>query len=91
MNLDEKLFTVHRKEHKGSHIRLDHRLCGECSRRICLSVCPAGVYVWNEAKKQVVIRHENCLECGACRVACEMDNIEWSNPAEGTGISYRNS
>jgi len=91
MDLDEKLFTVQRKEHKESHIRLDPKLCRECSRRICLKICPAGVYVWNEGKEKIDIRYENCLECGTCRVACEMDNIEWSNPLGGAGIVYRNS
>ena len=46
-------------------------------------------YVWDETKTEIDVRYENCLECGACRVAC--DGIEWANPAWGTGIAYKNS
>lgn len=89
VSLDDKLFTVRRKSLKASHIRLDGRLCKDCLRRICTYVCPAEVYVWNGAESRIDIRYENCLECGACRVAC--DGIEWSNPMWGAGISYKNS
>jgi len=90
VGLDAKLFTVRRKSLPESHIRLDAELCRECSKRVCTYVCPAGVYVWNEAEDRMDIRYEDCLECGACRVACGMDSIEWTNPVWGAGISYRN-
>ena len=90
-SLDEKLFTVHRKSLRESHIRLDAQLCKECLKRACTYVCPAGVYVWDEAEERIDVRYENCLECGACRVACEMHSIEWSNPMWEAGISYKNS
>ena len=89
LSLDDKLFTVRRKPLKTSHISLDGHLCKECLNRICTYICPAEVYVWDEAKKKIDVRYENCLECGACRVACEA--IEWANPAWGTGIAYKNS
>ena len=89
LSLDDKLFTVRRKSLKESHIRLDEQLCKECLNRICTYICPAEVYLWDEAKSQIDVRYENCLECGACRVAC--DGIDWSNPAWGTGIVYKNS
>ncbi|GAG34346.1 unnamed protein product [marine sediment metagenome] len=91
VGLPEKLFTVRRKSLKESHIRVDARLCRECLTRICTYVCPAGVYEWNEAEGRVAISYEDCLECGACRVACEMHSIEWSNPVWGVGICYRDS
>ena len=91
LSMDEKLFTVRRKSLKESHIRVDEQLCRECLRRACTYVCPAEVYVWNEAENRLSIRYENCLECGACRVACGMDSIEWSNPLWGAGIAYKNS
>ncbi|HIJ70584.1 MAG TPA: 4Fe-4S dicluster domain-containing protein, partial [Planctomycetes bacterium] len=89
LSLDDKLFTVHRKLPAESHITLDERFCGECSNRICTYICPAQVYVWDDAAKKIDIRYENCLECGACRVACEA--IEWANPPSGAGIVYKNS
>ena len=91
LSLEDKLFLVKRKEYKESHIKLDPELCKECSRHICTRICPAEVYVWNESENKVNIRYENCLECGTCAVACEMQNIEWSNPLGGAGIIYKDS
>lgn len=91
LSLEDKLFTVSRRRQKESHIKVDSSLCGACSSRICTRICPAGVYVWNEEEESIRIQYENCLECGSCRVACEMGAIEWMNPPGGTGIEYRES
>ncbi len=89
LSLREKLFTVRRKPVTESHIKLDEQLCVDCTKRACTYICPAGVYVWNEAEGKIDVSYEDCLECGACRIACEMNNIEWSNPVWGEGISYK--
>jgi ferredoxin like protein len=89
LSLEDKLFTVRRKHLSQSHITVDNRLCGECLNRICTYICPAEVYIWDENTCKIDARYENCLECGACRVACEA--IEWVNPAWGEGIAYKNS
>lgn len=73
-----------------SHIEVDESKCGDCQRRVCLVVCPAEVYVLNEGK--IRVRYENCLECGACTIACNADGprwVEWRNPRGGYGIVYR--
>ena len=88
-SLDDRLFTVRRERLKESHISVDARFCHDCLTRICTYICPAEVYVWNELENRIDVRHENCLECGACRIACEMHSIEWSNPPDGAGISYK--
>ena len=90
-SLDDKLFTVRRKSLKQSHITVDTRLCKECFTRVCTYICPAVVYVWNDGDEKIDVRYEHCLECGACRIACEMSGIEWSNPKWGAGIAYKNS
>ena len=89
LSLEEKVFTVRRKHIRESHIRLDENICRDCSNRSCTYICPAGVYVWNEADKRIDVSFEDCLECGSCRVACGMSNIEWSYPIWGEGISYK--
>jgi len=89
VNVDDKLFTVRRKPLKDSHINVDAKLCNDCLNRVCTYICPAEVYLWNKEENRIDIRYENCLECGACRVACE--NIDWSNPIWGAGIVYKNS
>ena len=90
VSLEDKLFTVRRKSFQEPHIRVDVELCRECLKRVCTYICPADVYVWNEAENRLEIRYEDCLECGACRVACGMHSIEWSNPVWGAGIVYKN-
>ncbi len=91
-NLEKKLFTVKRKISNKSHIFLsDPDLCQECSSNICMIICPAKVYTKNEIDGTTNIQYEDCLECGACRVACELNNIDWTNPTDGTGITYTNS
>jgi ferredoxin like protein len=89
LSLDDRLFTVRRMPLKTSHISLDGHLCKECLNRICTYICPAEVYIWDDSKKEIEINYENCLECGACRVSCEV--INWTNPPWGTGIAYKNS
>jgi ferredoxin like protein len=74
-----------------SHLTLsDPALCKSCVLRPCIRVCPAEVYRWEEERLR--IRYENCLETGACRIACEqMGNraLVWGYPAAGRGIQYR--
>lgn len=87
LTLEDKLFTVRRKRLRQAHVTVDAKLCADCTGRICTSICPAGVYVWNQTENRLEVKHDNCLECGACRVACDMDSIQWSNPLWGEGIS----
>ena len=91
ISIEDKLYTVKRRDYVKSHISLDPNLCKECASRMCVLVCPAQVYKWDELKQEIDIQYEDCLECGSCRIACEMQNIEWSNPVQGAGIIYRNS
>lgn len=74
-----------------SHLTLtDPRLCVTCSLRPCITVCPAEVYRWEEERLR--ISYENCLETGACRVACQtLGNhaLAWAFPPAGRGVQYR--
>ncbi len=74
-----------------SHLTLsDPALCRTCALRPCIRVCPAEVYQWEEDRLR--IRYENCLETGACRIACDtMGNhaLVWAFPPAGRGIQYR--
>jgi ferredoxin like protein len=76
---------------RESHLTIsDSSLCATCPRKPCLQVCPARVYEWEEGR--LVIHHENCLELGACRIAChQMGNgaLVWRFPRAGAGVSYR--
>ncbi len=89
MSIEDLLFLSRHKRHGVSHIKLDERTCNEkCRTKICTRVCPARSYELDDAGS-IVFNHDNCLECGACRIVCPEDNVEWSLPVFGKGISYR--
>lgn len=86
---DEKLSTVKTKPYKESHLIPTVQDCRRCDSRACLYVCPASVYEWNDDLQQLNVRFENCLECGACRIACQKHSLEWKYPKSDYGITYK--
>jgi ferredoxin like protein len=87
--LEEKLYRVHYEvDQDHPHIRLVEVVCKECTRRVCTFICPAGVYLQDE-QGRITVRHENCLECGTCRIACPKEGIVWEYPSGGMGVRYR--
>jgi ferredoxin like protein len=93
MRLEEKLYTLRYKRDEEPHlIVVDPKKCLECSEKYkvpqpCIVVCPADVYSWIDSK--IIVAYENCVECGACRIACPYDNIIWKYPRYGLGIALR--
>ncbi len=89
--LEEKLYRVRYEVDKDHpHIRLDEGVCRACQERVCTFICPARVYVPSpEDPGLVKVNHENCLECGTCRVACPREGIVWDYPNGGKGVKYR--
>ncbi len=47
---------------------VDETLCSGC--KICISVCPYGARVFQEAKNVVEVNAATCEACGSCVVAC---------------------
>ena len=90
MNINDKLATLKYNKDSESHLKTDDDICMRCKEKFCTYVCPANVYEWNEKKAQMTIRYENCLECGACKIACERKNIEWRYPEPKFGVKYKN-
>lgn len=89
--LEDKLFLDRYKVDSTPHLSIrDPALCLKCARKQCTLVCPSGVYRWDENLRKIVVGWENCMEIGACTVACnEFDNILMTYPKGGYGISYR--
>ena len=88
MRLNEKLHRVRYRVNRGKpHIRLDPEVCSRCTERACMAICPVEAYF--EEEGQVMLRWEDCLECGACRIGCPHLNIEWRFPRGGYGISHK--
>jgi ferredoxin like protein len=91
LNLDARLgldkYTI---DEENSHIFVNQERCDQCNTKPCLTVCPAGVYQLIETR--IVVRYENCLECGTCQIACDHGGnkgITWTNPQGGFGIQFR--
>jgi len=48
------------------------------------------VYQWNdEGSADIVVQYTQCIECGACRIACPCDNIYFDYPRGGFGVIHR--
>lgn len=90
MNINDKLASLKYNKGKQSHLSVDDSVCKNCSEKYCCYICPADVYEWNSEKNQMTIRYENCLECGACKIACDNNNILWKYPDAEHGVKYKN-
>jgi len=91
MNLEDKLFLNKSRTDTTPHIRINNPdLCLQCVHKQCTLICPVGVYKWDEHSMKIVVGWENCVEMGACVVACnEFNNIEMGYPRGGYGICYK--
>jgi len=89
MNIEEKLYTVKYFPDNCSHLKPDDEKCKECESKICNVICPANVYEWNEDEQKMIVRYENCLECGACRITCEKKCLEWEFPRGTKGVMFK--
>ncbi len=93
LSLSERLAVDACRPDRRSHLRLlSDDLCRACFLKPCITVCPAGVYEWDFPQNRLLIHYENCLETGACRIAChEVGNrsLLWDYPEAGKGIRFR--
>jgi len=89
MTVDEKMATVKIKIHKEAHITVNSELCQNCTTRPCLIICTAENYRWDTKKNDLIFNYDGCLECGACRLICPENAIDWSYPKQGYGVKFR--
>lgn len=87
MNIENKLYTVKYSPDTISHLKPDVEVCKNCKNKCCTFICPAKVYEWDEENKNLIVNYENCLECGACRIACS--NVQWEYPKGTKGVTYK--
>ena len=90
-NIDDLLSTIKYKPDTISHLIPANDLCKSCQNRVCERICPAKVYEWDEKSQKLQVTFENCLECGACRICCPYNAIDWNYPRANKGITYKNS
>ena len=89
--IDDLLAKVKYKPDTISHLIPNNELCKACQNRVCEKICPAKVYEWDEKNQKLQVTFENCLECGACRICCPHNAIDWNYPRANKGITYKNS
>lgn len=89
-NIEDKLYNVKFLPDKESHLKPDKMSCKACSSKICTVICPASVYEWVAENDELVVKYENCLECGACRIACEKKSLDWKYPKGNKGVTFKN-
>lgn len=69
---------------------LKEEQCSECQEKPCLSICPTGVFKWDyQQGNPLQVYYKQCVECGACRLVCQFDNIRFTYPSNGLGVAYR--
>jgi len=91
MNIDDLLAKVKYKPDTKSHLIPDNEGCRNCTNKVCEHICPAKVYEWDIENHKLNVNFENCLECGACRIACSYNAISWEYPKANKGITFKNS
>lgn len=89
MSIDDKLFTIKSIPDNVSHLNPDNIQCQTCETKACNFVCPANVYEWDEENEKLIVKYENCLECGACRIACEKQCLKWEYPKGTKGVKFK--
>lgn len=87
-NMKAKLGKNVFKSGKERHIRIRPGFEKDLRLKAALYVCPAGLYSENPAG-EIELEIDGCLECGACRIACGTEVLEWEYPAGGFGVQFR--
>ena len=90
-SIQDKLATIKYNCDRKTHLILDKGKCATCAHKICTKICPAHVYELDEYTNEIIVQYENCLECGACRIACPKNSINWEYPSSGCGVILKNN
>ena len=83
--IEEKLFVIRFKPDVESHIKTNPDICITCKGKECTKFCPANVFQWS-IDDELMVAYESCLECGACKIGCPYECIEYSHPKAGYGV-----
>ena len=90
-SIQDKLSTIKYNCDSKAHLIVNQKKCVKCKEKTCTFICPANVYSEDENSGEIIVQYESCLECGACRIACKKNAIDWCYPKQGCGIIYKNS
>ena len=90
-SIQDKLTTIKYNCSEQTHLQVDQLICSKCKDKPCTFVCPADVYSIDKNTGEIIVQYENCLECGACKIACPKNNINWEYPKSGYGVIFKNN
>lgn len=91
MELQAKIALIHfSPDDNTQHIAVQNqKYCLDCEEKQCLNLCPTNVFKWDgQPGSPIIVYYKQCVECGACRLACQFDNILFSYPSGGMGVAY---
>jgi ferredoxin like protein len=89
MEIKQRLGTVkYSVDGNYPHITVDEAICEKCPHHFCVMACPAQCYTLTKDKK-LVFQYEDCVECGACSIACDQGSVTWHYPKAGNGVIYK--
>ena len=89
MIIEDRLLKIrYVVDNQNPHIMIDYSVCEGCNLKPCVYICPVNNYRLDEDGK-VEFSWEACVECGACRIACQEGAITWNYPRGGFGVCYR--
>lgn len=88
MTVEEKLFVVKLYPSAEKHISVNPDVCLMCKGKECTKFCPGNVFAWSTIDEELIIGYENCLECGACKIGCPYEVIEFNYPKAPFGTHY---
>lgn len=89
--LDAKIRLIEfRPDDSFRHVDIrDQDRCQNCREKRCLAVCPSAVFRWDHLPEHPVqVLYRQCVECGACRLACPAENIVFVYPRGGYGVVF---
>lgn len=90
-SIQDKISTLKYNCSGEAHLIVDNKKCAKCKEKTCTFICPADVYSVDNQTNETIVQYENCMECGACRIACPKGAINWNYPNDNCGIIYKNS
>lgn len=68
----------------------DPEQCMKCLEKHCLNICPTDVFKWDyQSDSPILVYYKQCVECGACRLACPFQNVVFNYPQNGLGVTFK--
>ena len=61
---------------------INFKICDNSADCNGITMCPAGVFAWDDEKKTITLDSSKCIECGACANFCTVNAIRYAKSQE---------